>query len=191
MVEPVVVEFDSPEHIVLAAARLRAMGYSELEAYTPFPMPDLAAARGTQRTKLPWLVLLAGSAGTAASYVVMWWTNAFDYRLDVGGRPFDSLPTDIPIMFESTVLLAAGTAFLAALVLSGLPRLHHPVFELDGFERTTIDRFWITVGLPTETGESPDEEVALLREALAQFRPLAVRDARRGRGRGRGREEER
>jgi hypothetical protein len=140
-------------------------------------MPELAAAIGTRRTKLPWLVLFAGAAGMALSYLVIWWTNAFDYRLDVGGRPYDSLPTDIPIMFESVVLFASGTAFLAALVLSGLPRLHHPVFELDGFDRTTIDRFWITVGTPAERGGSLDGELAMLREELLPFRPTAVREA--------------
>ncbi|MDB4935539.1 MAG: ABC-type Fe3+ transport system protein [Labilithrix sp.] len=181
MADPVVIEFDSPERITLAAAHLRSMGYSELEAYTPFPMPDLAEAIGTRRTKLPWLVLLGGATGLSLAYLVIWWTNAFDYRLDVGGRPYDSLPADIPIMFESTVLLAASTAFLSALVLSGLPRLHHPVFELDGFERTTIDRFWITLGAPTETGELLEGEIRFLREELAPFRPIAVRDARRER----------
>jgi hypothetical protein len=31
------------------------------------------------------------------------------------------------------------------LALSGLPRLHHPVFEVEGFERASVDRFWLGV----------------------------------------------
>jgi len=68
-----------------------------------------------------------------------------DLPLDIGGRPLHSAPAFIPITFEMTVLCAAATALLSALVLGGLPRLWHPVFEVDGFERATIDRFWLAV----------------------------------------------
>src|SRR4051812_1235210 len=146
MSDPIVIELDSAEATVAAAGRLTALGYTSVEAYTPFPIPELDVALNRRRTRLPWLALLAGTTGATLAYAVLSWTNAFDYRLDVGGRPYNSLPTHIPIMFESTVLLAALTAFGAALLLSGLPRLHHRLFELDGFERTTIDRFWIIVG---------------------------------------------
>ena len=92
--------------------------------------------------------------------------TAVDYRLDVGARPFDSIPSDVPIMFETTVLLAGLTAFFGALLLSGLPRLHHPVFELEGFERTTIDRFWIAVGEPGERGVELRAELEALGAAV-------------------------
>ena len=79
------------------------------------------------------------------------------------------------------MLVAARTAFLAALVLSGLPRLHHAVFELEGFERTTIDRFWITIGTPDGTGGVVDGELPMLRDALASSgRSPCVTRARRG-----------
>jgi len=179
MPDPVVIELESVEAVVGAAAHLRATGYSVLEAYTPFPIPALDDAIGTRRSKLPWLVLAAGVSGASLAYVVLWWTSAVDYRLDVGGRPYNSLPADVPIVFETTVLFAAGTAFLAALILSGLPRLHHPVFELEGFERTTIDRFWITIGPPSGRGALLEEELVVLREELAPFGPVVVRDGRR------------
>jgi Protein of unknown function (DUF3341) len=76
---------------------------------------------------------------------VQWWCNAYDYPLDVGGRPLHSAPAFIPITFESAVLAASLTGFFAMIVLSGLPRLHHPVFGIDGFERASVDRFWIGV----------------------------------------------
>ncbi|MDB4942147.1 MAG: ABC-type Fe3+ transport system protein [Labilithrix sp.] len=143
---PVIGEFDSPEALQAAAVRLGELGFGALEAYTPFPMPALESALRVRRTRLPVLVFLAGAAGCALAYGIQSYLNAVDYRLDVGGRPFNSIPAHVPIMFETTVLFAALAAFLAALLLSGLPRLHHRVFELDGFERTTIDRFWITCG---------------------------------------------
>jgi hypothetical protein len=178
MPDPVVVELTSAEAVVAAAGRLRAMGYTALEAYTPFAIPELEAPLRIRRTRLPWLVLAAGASGAAMAFVIMWWTNAHDYRIDVGGRPYDSIPSDIPIMFETCVLFAALTAFGAALLLSGLPRLHHRVFEIDGFERTSIDRFWIIVGDLRALGEPPStEEIALLRAELAPLGATAVRAA--------------
>jgi hypothetical protein len=164
--------------VIAAAARLRELGYSSLEAYTPFPIPELDEVLEVPRTKLPWLVLFAGGSGTLIAFLVIWWTNGLDYPIDVGGRPLNSFPTDNPIKFETTVLLASLTAFGAALVLSGLPRLHHRVFEIDGFERTTIDRFWIVVGDLRALGEPrATEEIALLRRELGEMGPVAIRGA--------------
>lgn len=178
MADPIVIELDSADGVVAAAERLHDLGYTAMEAYTPFPIPELDEALRLPRTKLPWLALLAGASGAALAYVVLSWTNAFDYRIDVGGRPYNSLPTHIPIMFETTVLLAALTAFGAAILLSGLPRLHHQVFEIDGFERTTVDRFWIIIGdLRTHRGDAPREEVAILRRELDDLAPVAIRGA--------------
>jgi len=68
-----------------------------------------------------------------------------DYPLDVGGRPLHSAPAFIPITFEMAVLFGSLAALISAIVLGGLPRLWHPVFDIDGFERATIDRFWLAV----------------------------------------------
>lgn len=181
MAEPIVAEFESPEAVVAAAERLRALGYRDLEAYTPFPIPELETALSVKRSKLPILVFLAGASGATLSYLILWWTSAIDYPLDVGGRPFNSIPAHIPIMFETTVLFAAGTAFLSALLLSGLPRLHHRVFELDGFERTTLDRFWITIGDARTVGADVlADELATLRAELVTLGAVAVRGAEEG-----------
>lgn len=178
MADPVIVELESADAVVAAAERLRAMGYTALEAYTPFPVPELEAVLRIRRTRLPWLVLAAGAAGATLAFTVLWWTNAYDYAIDVGGRPFNSIPTHIPIMFETTVLFAAFTAFGAALVLSGLPRLHHRLFEIDGFERTTLDRFWIVVGDLGARGEGTSaDELALLRAELVPLGAVVVRGA--------------
>jgi hypothetical protein len=140
-----VAEFASADDAVAAVVALRALGYTRLDAYTPYPTPDLERALGVRRTRIPRLAFAAGASGCALGYLILWSTNAYDYPLDVGGRPLDSLPADIPIMFETTVLLAALTAFALVFLLSGMPRLHHPIMEVDGFDRVAVDRFWITI----------------------------------------------
>lgn len=136
-------EFDSPEAIIGAAARLRALGHTGIQSYTPFPIPALERELGLRRTRIPAIVLACGCAGLATAYLILWFCNAFDYPLNVGGRPLSSILPDVPIMFETTVLFAGGSAFASALLSNGLPRLHDDVSEVAGIERASVDRYWI------------------------------------------------
>ena len=77
--------------------------------------------------------------------LMQWWMNAVDYPLNISGKPLFSLPANIPVMFELTVLFAAGGAFLGMLVLNGLPALYHPLLTNDRFRRATADRFFISI----------------------------------------------
>jgi hypothetical protein len=174
--ELIVAEFDSPDRVVAAAKLARALGYARVDAFTPFAISALDEALAISRTKLPYLVLLAGLSGAALAFIIQWWTNAIDYPINVGGRPPNSIPTHILIVFETTVLLASFTAFGAALLGSRLPRLHHPVFDLPGFERTTLDRFWLTIQDAYAAPEDVrDKRLAMLDEELARLGALSVR----------------
>jgi hypothetical protein len=84
-------------------------------------------------------------AGTALAFLIQLFCNAFDYPINVGGRPLNSAPAFIPITFETGVLTAALTGVFVFLLLCGLPQLHAPVADVDGFERASIDRFWVGV----------------------------------------------
>ena len=89
--------------------------------------------------------MAAGVTGAVGGIVLQWWTSAVDYRLNISGKPFWSLPANIPIAFELTVLLAAFAAFAGMLLGNGLPRFHHPLFKSARFLRATTDRFFICV----------------------------------------------
>jgi hypothetical protein len=116
-----------------------------------------------RRSRIPAVVLLAGAIGCALAYAILYFCNAYDYPLDVGGRPLNSIPADIPILFETTVLFAGVTALLAFLFRCGMPRLHHPIHEVPGCERITLDRFWLEVHLDGRDGT----ELRELHEAMA------------------------
>lgn len=142
-------EFDSAEQVLHAARKLRESGYDDLDAFTPFPLPELEETLGMKRPRLiPACVAAAACLGGSLAFLVIWWTAAVSYPLDVGGRPLNSFVADIPILFESSVLAASLTAFASTLLLSGMPRLHHPLEALPGFERTTNNRFWLGVKQP-------------------------------------------
>jgi hypothetical protein len=161
----VMAEFASPDALARAHEHLRAKGYTRICSWTPYPVGALV--RRLPDSVVPWLMLAAGLFGGGLGYLIQWWCNARDYPLNVGGRPLNSIPASIPITFESAVLAASLTGFLAMLAFSGLPRLNHPVFEIEGFDRASIDRFWI--GIDT-TDPRYDERICDELERLGALR---------------------
>jgi hypothetical protein len=138
-------EFETPEAMLRAADELWKKGYRWLDAFTPYPVHGADRALRLRRSKLPWLALPFSIAGVALGYGVQWWCNAYDYPLDVGGRPPHSAPAFIPITFEMMVLATALSAVVIFLALARLPELYHPLFDVPGFERASVDRFWIVI----------------------------------------------
>jgi hypothetical protein len=139
-------EFGSPEELVSAVSKLHGMGLRDLEAYTPYPLREIEPLLGIRRSFIPRAVLAMGLVGAASAYAVQWWCAVVAYPLNVGGRPYHSAPAFIPITFETMILFAALTAFLSPLLAAGLPRLHHPVFEVEGFESASVDGYWVAIG---------------------------------------------
>lgn len=158
-------EFSSAAELKRAVREISARGYTGLETYSPVPVEC-----GIRRSysALPVVVFLAGLFGGIASYVIQWYANAYAYPLDIGGRPPHAVPAFIIPTFEGTVLCASIAAFIGFFVVTRLPQPWHPVFEIDGFERTTVDRYWLAVDASDRRG-APDLTIRELR-ALSPLR---------------------
>jgi hypothetical protein len=138
-------EFDTPTQLVTAVRKARADGYRVMDAYSPFPIEELAEALHVHDRRLPLIVLLGGLCGGLAGYGLEYWTSVIDYPLNVGGRPFHSWPAFIPVTFECTVLIAALSAVLGMLALNGLPMPYHPVFNVPRFALASRDQFFLCI----------------------------------------------
>ena len=145
MDEGLFAEFDTVEGLRRAVVRLRDEGHRRLDAFTPFPDEAVEHAIGPRPGIVTRIAGLGAACGVIVGYGLQWYLNAVDYPLDVGGRPPHSPLAFVPITFETGVLFTAFFTFAAVLGLSGLPRLWRPAFEIDGFERASIDRFWVYV----------------------------------------------
>jgi hypothetical protein len=163
-----VAEFDDPEELVAAARAVRDKGYRRFETYTPYAIRELDEIV-PQDDWIPLLVLLSGALGTITAFGLQYWIAAIHYPLNIGGRPLNSWPSWVPIMFELTVLFAASAAFFGMLFFAGFPALYHPMFRIPTFERASDDGFFLCI----EARDALFESDATARFLLS-FDPLKV-----------------
>lgn len=162
-------EFASADDLLTALARLNEEGYTGVETFTPFDVPGVEGRTSEHRSRLPFVIFAGGALGAITAYAIQWYANVYSYPLNIGGRPVHALPAFLVPTFESAVLFGALFAFVGFFVVLRLPRLWHPVFEIDGFTRATGDRYWVAVSL----ANGQEDAVAVERE-LAAFAPIRI-----------------
>jgi len=142
----IMAEFDSPAAILAAAEKVRAAGYRRWETFTPFPIHGMDKAGGYQNSLVGWFALVFGGGAFVATMVMIWYCNAFDYPLIVGGKPMFSPPMSFVPSYIMLVLGAAIGAFVGMLALNGLPRLYHPLLAKARFALASRDKFFLVIG---------------------------------------------
>lgn len=169
MREGLLAEFTEPEQLVAAVHAMREHGYQHLDAYTPYPLPETEHALGLRRSRLPVLVFFMAMAAAAGAYALQWYLNGYLYPIDAGGRPPHMPLAYMIITFEMGILFAGLTAFFGVLVYARATQLWDPVFEVAGFERATIDRFFLEVDRRDPLFDDSDTT-----EHLQELAPLRV-----------------
>jgi hypothetical protein len=138
-------EFAEPEDLVEAGRRIRAMGYTKIDAMTPFPVHGIDEAIGIPYSKIGWIAVCGALAGITTAQVLIYYVGKIDYPLIIGGKPLFDFTYSIPPTFELAVLFTAITTFLCTWGLSGLPRLYHPSMNYRSAHRASDDRFLLIV----------------------------------------------
>jgi hypothetical protein len=139
-------EFADPTTLVSAARRTHAEGYRKVDAFSPYPIHELFDVLELNDKRLPLAVLVGGILGCLAGFGLCYWVSVIAYPLNIGGRPFNSWPSFIPVTFEVTILLASLTTVLALIVLNGLPMPYHPVFNVKRFaEHASQDGLFLAI----------------------------------------------
>ncbi len=167
-----VAQFDSVEAIRLAAERTRKAGYTRTDAYTPFPVEGLDEDLGMRPTNLGWAVLIIGILGGLAGFFLQWWSATTYYPLNVGGKPLNSWPNWIVIMYEFTILSAGLAAGLGMILRNGLPRPYNSISNTPGFDNASRDKFFLSIEV-TDPKFDLDQTRAFL-EALGPERVSEV-----------------
>ena len=148
-------KFTGPDALCKAAREASDAGYRAVDAFTPFPVEGLAEAISAKPTRVRLAMLAAGILLAGLAYFTEWYTGAINYPINSGGRAFDAWPAFMLFPFAVGVLGAAVGGLIVLFLESGLPRLNHMLFDVDGFERVTQDAFLLAVEPPLAESELP------------------------------------
>ena len=139
-----IAKFETPEEVVEATRQARSAGYKQMEAYTPFPIEELAEILDF-KPKIQYLVFIGGVLGAITGFGLQYYASVISYPLIIGGRPFNSWPAFIVVIFELTILFAGLFAVFGMLGLNGFPHPYHPVFNAKDFKEVSRDKFFLVI----------------------------------------------
>lgn len=147
-----------------AVADLKASGFSDLETYSPVPVPAIEKALGRRPSPVRVFTLVGGLTGLTAGWVLTI-GSALHYPLIVGGKPIVSLPPFLIVAYILTILFGALATIGGMLIFSRLPSPRRD----PGYDpRFSGEHYGLAVSC------SP-EQIERVREILGQANPVETR----------------
>lgn len=141
----IIAEFDTPAAAMHAAEKVRDAGFRRWDVFTPYPVHGMDQAMGMRNSRVGWFSFCGGVIGYTSGMLMIWWMNAVDYEILIGGKPMFSPFGAFPPSYELTILLGAFGALFGMLFLNRLPRLYHPLLKNRRFALASHDRFFIVI----------------------------------------------
>ena len=138
-------EFDTPSGVMHAAEKVRDEGFTRWDVHTPFPVHGMDDAMGLKNSPVGWFTFVCGLCGFFGGMLMIWYMNAYDYGIPVGGKPNFSPFGSFPVAYEMTILFGAIGSLLGMMYLNRLPRLHHPLLKNMRFADVTHDKFFVLI----------------------------------------------
>ena len=111
-----VASFVREQDVLMATQAARGHGFRIADVYTPYAVHGLDRAMGLRPSRLPWVCFACGLLGVASALAFQFWTMAWNWPVNVGGKPWNSLPAYVPVAFELMVLFAGLGVVLAFLL---------------------------------------------------------------------------
>lgn len=165
-------EYETSAELVAAAEKVRAAGFTKLDAYLPHPVHGVEEAIGYRsKGRVQKIVFTGGLFGLIGGFGLAYWVHVIHYPFNVGGRPLATWVAFFPPAFELTILLAAFGAVFGMLALNGLPMPYHPVFNVPAFKRASADRFFLCI-----ESDDPEFDRARVRELIESTNAVGVHD---------------
>lgn len=158
--------FEDEADVIAAAGASRAQGLAIVDAFTPYAVHGLDRAMGLKPSWLPWACAGLGAFGLVFATWFQFWTTARSWAINVGGRPWNSLPAFVPVMFELMVLCAGVGVVVTFLIARKLGPWHEPDI-VD--PRATHDRFVLVV-------DAAAADPRAVRQIFAGCRAVAVEE---------------
>jgi hypothetical protein len=134
--------FQHEYDVLGTTAELRRQGFNVLDVYSPHAIHGMDEALSMGPSRLTWVCFVCGALGVAGAFWFQHWVNAVSWAINVGGKPWNSMPAETPVAFEMMVLLAAFGSVAACLAVC---RLFPGKVPPDLYAGVTDDRYVIAV----------------------------------------------
>ena len=141
--------FEDEQAILDATRKAREAGLEIHDVFAPYAVHGMDEAMGLRPSRLGWFCFGAGAFGLGLATLLEWWTSAVAWPINVGGKPPNSMPAFVPVMFEMMVLCAAVLTVGALLLRTKVLPFKKPVPLLP---RVTDDRFALALATPERPG---------------------------------------
>jgi hypothetical protein len=171
----VIASFEDEDDILAATNAARESGLRIVDVYAPYAVHGIEKAMGLRASRLTWVCFLAGAVGLGLTLFYQFWTSALDWPINIGGKPYDSLPAFIPIAFEMTVLFAGMGVVLAMFMRC---RLWPGKAAVLPAPRVTDDRFALVVRLDSAAHSAEDVRRLMMRSNVVDFEERIGEEAR-------------
>lgn len=156
----ILASFAHEEDLIAAVRAVQDRGWDIADVYAPYAVHGLEEALAWPRSRLPVACFLGGVTGVGFALWLQFWTTAWNWPINVGGRPWNSLPAFVPVAFECMVLLAGFSLVFALFFRCGLYPGKEARLSLPG---ATDDHFVLVLHEPSPA----DSADAVLQECGA------------------------
>lgn len=137
-----IVAFDNEFDLKDAAQEYCDSGFKIFDTFTPYAVHGLDKVIGLKPSRLTKVCFTFAFIGLLIGLYGQYWISAVSWPINIGGKPWNSLPAFVPVAFEITVLFAGlGTVFVLLWRTGVLPGRKPVVFA----PRVTDDRFVIVL----------------------------------------------
>lgn len=154
-------DFADERDLLNAVRAVRQRGARVVDVYAPYAVHALDHALGWRPSRLTWVCALGGGAAALFMLAFQFWTSAIDWPVNIGGKPFNSLPAYVPVVFEAMVLGGSVSTVVAFFLVS---RLWPGRRAAPPSARVTDDRFRLIVAQTDVTFDLDAIAQVLVRE---------------------------
>lgn len=165
----ILAKFDTPADIMHAAEKVRDAGFKRWDVITPFPIHGMDGAMGIKRSWVPRFTIVGGTIGFITGMGMIFYTNAVDYPIVVGGKPLFSPLFAFPVSYELTILFAAFASIAGMFIINKLPMHYHAALKTENIAEMSDDKFFLYI----ET-EDPQFDAAKTRAFIEGLHPVEV-----------------
>lgn len=137
--------FNNEDSLKMTVESLISAGILNFEVFSPCSVDFTHEKKSMKWNRISLYALVGGIIGLGLSYIFLFWVMGFDYKLNLGGKPFFSVIYSVPLIFVFSIFVSAIFVFIGFLKESRLPQWYHENQDNQDFLEAVDDKFVIVI----------------------------------------------